>query len=77
MARRELNIDLKSPRPTTRREVRELILETYRDNRWDSSDQVRHQAMLGLEEKLLSDRTNEEYQTIIDDFERSRMVVFR
>jgi hypothetical protein len=69
--------DLPIERPKNRREAREQIIQVYAENKWDARDIAVHQHDLGLEEKLLSDRTNEEYKTILDAFERSRMIIYR
>jgi hypothetical protein len=69
--------DLPIERPKNRREAREQIIQVYAENKWDARDIAVHQRDLGLEEKLLSDRTNEEYKTILDAFERSRMIIYR
>lgn len=77
MSRSALIPDLPASRPTNRREAREQIIQIYAENKWDSRDMAAHQRELGLEQKLLSDRTNEEYKTILDAFERSRMIIYK
>lgn len=77
MLRHQLAPDLPIERPKTRREAREQIIQTYADNKWDARDIAVHQAGLGLEEKLLSDRTDEEYKTILAAFESSRMIIYK
>jgi hypothetical protein len=75
--RHQLAPDLPAERPETRREKRDQILQIYAENKWDARDMAVHQQGLGLEEKLLSDRTTEEYETILAAFERSRMIIYR
>lgn len=77
MLRHQSVPDLPATRPANRREAREQIIQIYAENRWDAREQAVHQAELGLDEKLLSDRSNEEYKTILDAFERSRMIIYK
>ena len=61
----------------TRREKIDQIRQIYSENKWDHREQAEHQHGLGLDEKILSDRTDEEYKTILDAFERSRMIIYK
>jgi hypothetical protein len=65
------------PRPKTRGAAVSIVLDVYRQNDWDEDAQRRHQLSLKLEAKQLTERTNDEIKTILDDFEKARMVIFK
>lgn len=63
-------------RPTTRGAAVLIVQDIYRQNDWDDDAQRRHQLSLKLDDKQLTERTNDEIKTILDDFEKARMVIF-
>lgn len=65
------------PRPTTRAAAVSIVQDIYRQNDWDGDSQKRHQLSLKLDDKQLTERTNDEIKTILDDFEKARMVIFK
>jgi len=71
-----LSID-RPARPKTRGAAIATVQDVYRQTDWNADEQRRHQLTLGLEDKQLTERTNEEVKIILDDFEKSRMVIFR
>lgn len=65
------------PRPKTRGAAVSIVQDIYRQNDWDNEEQRRHQLSLRLDDKQLTERTNDEIKTILDDFEKARMVIFK
>lgn len=63
-------------RPTTRGAAIAIVQDIYRQNDWDADAQKRFEASLALEDKQLTERTNEEIKVLIDDFEKSKMLIF-
>lgn len=65
------------PRPKTRGVAVSIVQEVYRQNDWDDDAQRRHQLSLKLDEKQLTERSNDELKVILDDFANARMVIFK
>lgn len=64
-------------RPVTRSAAILTVQDVYQQNDWNDDEQLRHQLKLGLEDKPLNERENGEIKTILEDFEKARMVIFR
>jgi hypothetical protein len=64
-------------RPITRGAAVSIVQDIYRQNGWNDDAQKRHQLSLKLNDKQLTERTNDEIKTILDDFEKARMVIFK
>lgn len=64
-------------RPKTKGDAVRIVQEVYQFNDWDDGEQAKHQRSLGLEDKQLTERTNQELKIILDRFEQARMVIFR
>jgi Mg2+ and Co2+ transporter CorA len=64
-------------RPVMRQAAIATVEDVYRRNEWNDDEQRRYQRSFGLEEKTLHEMSNEEIRTILDDFEKARMVIFK
>lgn len=70
-------IDNRPPRPTTLGEAKAVIVEAYRLNDWNEIEQQYYERSLGLEDVPLPDRSRDDVEVILNDLEKSRMVIFR
>ncbi len=65
----------KRPRPANLGEAREMIAEIYADNKWDEDEVHRYHKSLGIRSADLKKCSKAELILIVDDLERSLMVL--
>ncbi len=76
LLKKQIKIDAPVSYPQTLIEAKDLIRQTFAENRWDRAEIKRYLNFLGLN-KNFDELEKEEIKTIVEDLKNSKMILFK